>query len=92
MKMYCIGINHTTAPIEVRERLWFSAGEVRGLLPVIRERFASECVLTSTCNRTELYMRPSNDGFGCSIREMLAFRCTRRAMVPAGTPVSRCCS
>ncbi len=63
MNLYCLGINHRTAPIEVREKLWFSAGEVRGLLPVIKERFAAECVLTSTCNRTELYYRPQDENF-----------------------------
>lgn len=60
MDLYCIGINHTTASIEIREKLWFSAGEIRGLLPILREQFAAECVLTSTCNRTELYLRPSD--------------------------------
>ena len=59
MNLICVGINHTTAPIEIREKLWFSAEEIRELLPVLRERFATECVLTSTCNRTELYMHPS---------------------------------
>jgi glutamyl-tRNA reductase len=59
MNLLCVGINHTTAPIEIREKLWFSAEEIHALLPVLRERFATECVLTSTCNRTELYLHPS---------------------------------
>src|SRR5436189_3306908 len=55
MNFHCTGINHRTAPIGIREQLWFSPEEVRALIPVLKERTASECVVTSTCNRTELY-------------------------------------
>jgi glutamyl-tRNA reductase len=58
MDLVCLGINHRTAPLEVRETLWFSAGENREALPALKERFAAELVLTSTCNRTELYYVP----------------------------------
>lgn len=54
--LYCIGINHRTAPIEVREKLWFSNDEIRSILPKLKQ-LLSECVLISTCNRTELYLR-----------------------------------
>lgn len=39
----------------MRERLWFSAAEIRAALPRIRSLGFSECVLFSTGNRTELY-------------------------------------
>jgi glutamyl-tRNA reductase len=55
MNLLSIGISHHSAPIELRERMWFSAEETRALLPRLREQFFSECVLVSTCNRTELY-------------------------------------
>jgi glutamyl-tRNA reductase len=55
MKLLSIGISHQTAPIELRERLWFSEDEVRSALPKLKEKFFNECVLFSTCNRTELY-------------------------------------
>ena len=61
MNLFCLGINHRTAPIEIREKLWFSAAEVQALIPVIKDRYAAECVLTSTCNRTELYFRPLDE-------------------------------
>ena len=61
MNLICLGINHRTAPLEIRESVWFSSEEHRGLLPKIREEFAAECVLTSTCNRTELYYVPRED-------------------------------
>jgi glutamyl-tRNA reductase len=55
MNFHCTGINHRTAPVGVREQLWFSADETRALIPMLKQHAASECVLTSTCNRTELY-------------------------------------
>lgn len=50
-----IGINHRTAPLNVREKLWFSADEIRRILPMLKEKWFSECFFVSTCNRTELY-------------------------------------
>jgi glutamyl-tRNA reductase len=58
MNLICIGINHRTAPIEIREKMWFSNDEVRTFLPSMKEKHAKECVLLSTCNRTELYYIP----------------------------------
>src|ERR1051325_8134083 len=55
MNLHCVGINHRTAPLEVREKLWFSAQEARSLVQSLHERQLPECVLISTCNRTELY-------------------------------------
>ncbi len=50
-----MGINHRTAPLEVREKLWFSSHEVKSLVQSLLEKQLPECVLISTCNRTELY-------------------------------------
>jgi glutamyl-tRNA reductase len=50
-----VGISHHTAPVEVREKMWLSVGEIREALARLRERSLSECLLISTCNRTELY-------------------------------------
>jgi glutamyl-tRNA reductase len=58
VNLACIGINHRTAPVDVREKIWFSAQEADQLLPALREKFTDECVLISTCNRTELYYVP----------------------------------
>ena len=55
MNVLCVGISHHTAPLEQRERLWFSNDEIQTLLPEIRGMGIDECVLFSTCNRTELY-------------------------------------
>jgi glutamyl-tRNA reductase len=61
MPIVCIGINHRSAPVAVRERLAFSEHEHRraltgGVLRDVGSRVGlSEFALLSTCNRTELY-------------------------------------
>lgn len=55
MNLFCIGINHRTAPLDVREQVWYSNEEIRRLLPSLKANNLRECVFVSTCNRTELY-------------------------------------
>ncbi|HEX2724164.1 MAG TPA: glutamyl-tRNA reductase [Gemmatimonadaceae bacterium] len=64
MPLILIGVNHRTAPIEIREQLAFSRSERLPLLDTVRDAGASEAVLLSTCNRTELYVI---DGRGESV-------------------------
>ncbi|MGE4588013.1 MAG: glutamyl-tRNA reductase [Acidaminococcaceae bacterium] len=56
MQLVVLGLNHKTAPVEVRECFSFSEEQVKQALKEVRscEEFR-ECVLLSTCNRTELY-------------------------------------
>lgn len=49
-----VGVDHTTAPIELRERLDCTPEQARELLAKARV-LARECALISTCNRIELY-------------------------------------
>jgi glutamyl-tRNA reductase len=57
MPIIVIGANHRTAPIEVRERFAMSRNEAPALLAdLVDSESASEAVLLSTCNRTELYL------------------------------------
>lgn len=68
MNLLCVGISHHTAPLDVRERLWFSEAEIRQALPQLKRFGCAESVLFSTCNRTELYILsettdPSADPF-----------------------------
>jgi glutamyl-tRNA reductase len=51
MHILCAGINHATAPLNIRERLAFDAD----FKPALNESFAGLIVL-STCNRVELYV------------------------------------
>jgi glutamyl-tRNA reductase len=56
-RLVLLGLNHTTAPLEVRERLAFSPRQRRDAVAGFRRRFDSaEVVLLSTCNRVELYV------------------------------------
>jgi glutamyl-tRNA reductase len=51
-----IGLNHKTAPVEVRERFSFSPEQVTETLNALQAEAAlSECAVLSTCNRTEFY-------------------------------------
>ncbi|MDM7924151.1 MAG: glutamyl-tRNA reductase [Pyrinomonadaceae bacterium] len=52
--LFAFGINHKTAPVEVREKLHFRDDEIQALLAEFKE-YLSECVVLSTCNRTEVY-------------------------------------
>jgi glutamyl-tRNA reductase len=55
-RLMVLGLNHTTAPLAVREKLAFSAAQQRRAIQVFRERFGdAEVVLVSTCNRVELH-------------------------------------
>ncbi len=55
MNLALIGINHRTAVLNVREKLWFSEAELPPALAQLKNEFFTECFIVSTCNRTELY-------------------------------------
>lgn len=52
--LFAFGVNHKTASIEVREKLYVRDDETSGLLAKLKETL-TECVVVSTCNRTEVY-------------------------------------
>ena len=56
MKIVVVGLNHKSAPIEIREKLAFDAKQTLKALRELKIRFReAEFVLLSTCNRVELY-------------------------------------
>ncbi len=58
MSLYTLGLNHTTAPLEVRERVVFSPdGLTEALRDIIGGRRVREAAILSTCNRTEIYFQ-----------------------------------
>ncbi len=61
-----LGLNHQTAPLDIRGRFAFAAEHIPQALHGLRERLARaapEAALLSTCNRTELYLAvPSASG------------------------------
>ena len=56
MHLVCFGINHTTAPVAVREQFSFDGDVLSDALSTLRQQTnILETVIVSTCNRTELY-------------------------------------
>lgn len=57
MKLLTLGINHKTAPIELRERVALAPQVCAQILKVLKKSTGCrEAVIVSTCNRTELYL------------------------------------
>jgi len=57
MQLLLVGVSHRTAPIELRERLDFSAGGVdRALASLVGALAHHEAAIVSTCNRVEMYV------------------------------------
>jgi glutamyl-tRNA reductase len=62
MQLLAVGLNHTTAPVALRERLAFAPEQLGTAVAAARNWFAradskggDEAAILSTCNRTELY-------------------------------------
>jgi glutamyl-tRNA reductase len=59
MSVVALGLNHSTAPVELRERFAFASEQVPAALRGLSATLAAatpEAALLSTCNRTELYV------------------------------------
>jgi glutamyl-tRNA reductase len=58
MSVFTLGLNHATAPIDLRGRFAFSSEQLAPTLRAFRQRLqrSPEAALVSTCNRTELYV------------------------------------
>jgi glutamyl-tRNA reductase len=54
--VWTLGLNHTTAPLDLRARMAFADEQLRPALGTLREiAGAPEATILSTCNRTEIY-------------------------------------
>ena len=69
-----IGLNHKTAPVEIRECLAFSGEEASGAVEALRDIDAiGEVVLFSTCNRVEVLLTaPDPDRAEAMVKKFLA--------------------
>jgi glutamyl-tRNA reductase len=55
--IFLVGLNHRTAPLELRERVALSGDGLRRALDELRDNpGVQEAVIVSTCNRLELYI------------------------------------
>ncbi|WP_111641337.1 glutamyl-tRNA reductase [Marinimicrobium alkaliphilum] len=62
MTLLAFGINHTTAPLAIRERVAFGPDRVIAALRQAHERAGlAEVAILSTCNRTEIYAHGEED-------------------------------
>ena len=60
MPVLCVGLNHHSCPVTVREKFAFAEAKVPASLQTIRESgIADEAVILSTCNRVEIYASTS---------------------------------
>ncbi len=63
MNIQLLGLNHKSAPIEIREKVFFSGAGLDSALAAIRKYDGiQESLILSTCNRTEIYVA----SFDCS--------------------------
>ena len=76
MKLVCVGLNHETAPVEVRERFALSEKALdREVVGLLEARNIEEGVVLSTCNRTEYYAVVNG---GSGVAELESWICGQR--------------
>ena len=79
-----IGLNHRSAPLEVREQLAFSPAQVAVALTAWEDQTTDiEAVLLSTCNRTEFYVASPENELPTT-GKLLQFLFDQKASPPTG--------
>ncbi len=59
MNISMVGIDHSTAPVPIREKFSFTTKEAARLIETLSARADCDgCILLCTCNRTELWLNP----------------------------------
>ncbi|OGN91407.1 MAG: glutamyl-tRNA reductase [Chloroflexi bacterium RBG_13_50_10] len=61
LQIHVVGVNHSTTPIEIRERLAVSNDQISHALSLLR-KYVSQGLVLSTCNRIEVYSVTEGDG------------------------------
>ena len=57
MSILVVGLNHKSAPVEIREKLAFNANNIPSALTLFLQKYqTAEAVILSTCNRVEMYV------------------------------------
>lgn len=83
-RLTVVGLNHTTAPLAVREKLCFPGQQRQAALEAFKAKYAeAEAVLVSTCNRVELYVGRSIHGHPRA-EEMIEFLAAFHSMPGEG--------
>ena len=56
LHIVAVGLNHRTAPVEIREKFAFSDRDLPLAMAELKDtKSILECVIVATCNRTEIY-------------------------------------
>ncbi|HEY0940223.1 MAG TPA: glutamyl-tRNA reductase [Steroidobacter sp.] len=67
MPLVVIGINHRTAPVDIREKMVFAGEELpEALRELAGQPGVREALIVSTCNRTELYCFADDSASGAA--------------------------
>jgi glutamyl-tRNA reductase len=81
MSVIALGLNHATAPLDLRGRFAFAPEQLAGALQGFRERVSRagrpEAALLSTCNRTELYFAADPGHSGELVRPAIEWLATQ---------------
>jgi glutamyl-tRNA reductase len=75
MSVWALGINHTTAPLDLRGRFAFALDQIAPTLQGLRQSLgqvsgacgAVETAIISTCNRTEVYCAGERPALDCTL-------------------------
>ncbi|MDX1984898.1 MAG: glutamyl-tRNA reductase [Bryobacteraceae bacterium] len=82
MTIHIVGLNHRTAPVEVRERLAFPAAQLSSAIDqLLRGEGVDEGLILSTCNRVEVAVAAEGDAPGLVQRFFEECRQVPRAVV-----------
>jgi len=75
MALIVAGVNHLTAPIEIREKLAYGATEIEEALSQLKtESGAREAVVLSTCNRTEFWLVETTETGASAVASLMSQR------------------
>ncbi len=83
-RLVCLGLNHRTTPVEVRERIAFPESHLPEALQEVRALPGfEESVVLSTCNRVELYAAHQPDNPGAAHQQLSAYLSRHFNLSPA---------
>jgi glutamyl-tRNA reductase len=82
-----VGLNHKTAPVEIREKFVFSEEEIVRFISGLKgENESTELVVLSTCNRTEVYFNLTKNcdfrNFSYVLKKLAEFKKIKKEINP----------
>jgi glutamyl-tRNA reductase len=85
MSVIALGLNYTTAPLDLRGRFAFAGATLAPALRAFRSRMqhAAEVAIVSTCNRTELYVGSAGSASDELAEQALGWLAECGGMAPA---------